>query len=134
MPRLVFSNACFSSQIGSNSGSEVFKIDDNRQSAGLAEAFFLRGIENYIGAGWQVNDNYAIEFAKTFYAQTLVFRRTLGDALGEARKAISSDVIETTLIDSTWGAYQHYGDSNETLVEKNAAKEEKNAAKEKEGK
>ena len=134
VPRLVFSNACFSSQIGSNSGSEVFKIDDNRQSAGLAEAFFLRGIENYIGAGWQVNDNYAIEFAKTFYAQTLVFRRTLGDALGEARKAISSDVIETTLIDSTWGAYQHYGDSNETLVEKNAAKEEKNAAKEKEGK
>lgn len=118
VPRLVFSNACFSSQIGSNSGGAVFTTDDNRESAGLAEAFFLRGIENYIGAGWQVNDNYAVEFAKTFYSQTLVSRKSLGDALGEARKAISSDVTETTLIDSTWGAYQHYGDSNETLVEK----------------
>jgi len=125
VPRLVFSNACFSSQIGSNSGSAVFTTDENLESAGLTEAFFLRGIENYIGAGWQVNDNYAVEFAKTFYEQTLVSKKTLGDALGEARKAISSDVAETTLIDSTWGAYQHYGDSNETLVEKNVTKDGK---------
>ncbi len=125
VPRLVFPNACFSSQIGSNSGDKVFTTDDNRESAGLAEAFFLRGIENYIGAGWQVNDNYAVDFAKTFYEQTLVHRKTLGDALSEARKIISSDVTETTLIDSTWGAYQHYGDSNETLVEKNVTKDGK---------
>jgi pimeloyl-ACP methyl ester carboxylesterase len=125
VPRLVFSNACFSSQIGSHSGGAVFTTDDNRESAGLAEAFFMRGIENYIGAGWQVNDNYAVEFAKTFYSQTLVSRKSLGDALGEARKIISSDVTETTLIDSTWGAYQHYGDSNETLVEKNETKDGK---------
>lgn len=125
VPRLVFSNACFSSQIGSNSGSAVFTADENLESAGLAEAFFLRGIENYIGAGWQVNDNYAVEFAKAFYEQTLISRQTFGNALGEARKAISSDVSETTLIDSTWGAYQHYGNSNETLVEKNAPKDGK---------
>ncbi len=88
VPRLVFSNACFSSQIGATSGDTVFTTDDNHESAGLAEAFFLRGIENYIGAGWQVNDNYAVEFAKTFYEQTLVSRKTLGEALGEARKII----------------------------------------------
>ena len=123
VPRLVFSNACFSSQIGANAGNDVFTNGDNLQSAGLAEAFFLRGIENYIGAGWQVNDNYAIEFAKQFYQHTLFNRETLGEALGEARRAISSDVVESSLIDSTWGAYQHYGNSNELLVEKFAPKE-----------
>ncbi len=123
VPRLVFSNACFSSQIGANAGNDVFTNADNLQSAGLAEAFFLRGIENYIGAGWQVNDNYAIEFAKQFYQHTLFNRETLGEALGEARRATSSDVVESSLIDSTWGAYQHYGNSNELLVEKFAPKE-----------
>ena len=120
VPRLVFSNACFSSQIGAVTGNTVFKTEDNQMSAGLAEAFFLRGIENYIGAGWQVDDNYAIEFSKVFYQQALVSKKTLGIALSEARKSISNpeDSKDSKDIDSTWGAYQHYGNSNEMLVEK----------------
>lgn len=109
VPRLVFANACFSAGLPT--------IESNRQLAGLAEAFFDRGIENYIGAGWQVSDEHAIKFAQTFYQTTIENGRSLGEALSEARMSISpqhrKDVLPS---DSTWGAYQHYGNPNARLV------------------
>ena len=82
----------------------------NRQLAGLAEAFFERGIQNYIGAGWPVEDIPAVKFARVFYEKTLE-GEMLGDALSEARRAIMS-------YGSTWGAYHHYGQVNARLVTK----------------
>lgn len=116
VPRLVFANACLS--------SVTADLDHQRhQQVGLAEAFFARGIENYIGAGWLVNDQLAKQFAVRFYSQVLGLRpsllgdrvvdaappATLGEALAEARRAILHQ-------DATWGAYQHYGQSNAKLV------------------
>jgi CHAT domain-containing protein len=49
----------------------------NRRLAGLAEAFFECGIQNYIGAAWPVDDEPAVEFAKVFYKNAL-----LGETLG----------------------------------------------------
>lgn len=106
VPRLVFANACFSAVV--REGAAASAEEMNRELAGMAEAFFERGVQNYIGAGWPVGDTQAVAFATTFYGLALS-GETLGDALSEGRKAI----IEQG---STWGAYHHYGRANAVLV------------------
>ncbi|MGI8786870.1 MAG: CHAT domain-containing protein [Pyrinomonadaceae bacterium] len=117
VPRLVFANACFSSELGTSEMCRNLPTGEtNRILAGLAEAFFVRGIENYVGSGWQVDDIYATNFAKTFYVEALSNGKNIGEALSEARTVISSQAAAPVQINSTWGAYQHYGDSNTPLV------------------
>jgi hypothetical protein len=117
VPRLVFANACFSSVLGAPElPDNLSAVESSAKLAGVAEAFFLRGIENYIGAGWEVNDILAIDFAKTFYSHALAYQSKLSDALCEARSKIAPSV-NFTPSDSTWGAYQHYGDANAKLVD-----------------
>jgi hypothetical protein len=106
VPRVVFANACFSAAFNNN--EEPTAEEANRKLAGLAEAFFERGVQNYIGTGWQVDDKGAQDFAQVFYEQSLK-GESLGDALAAARRFIGK-------ADSTWGAYQHYGQSNVRLV------------------
>jgi hypothetical protein len=113
VPRLVFANACHSA-VTTPTPTEVDQL--RRQQVGLAEAFFARGIENYIGTGWQVDDDLAVQFATHFYKQVLGLPSaspdqiaTLGTALASARQAILHQ-------GSTWGAYQHYGQGNAKLV------------------
>ncbi|MGB9005229.1 MAG: CHAT domain-containing protein [Candidatus Aminicenantales bacterium] len=106
VPRLVFANACFSAVIKERQAMTADEM--NRRLAGLAEAFFERGIQNYIGAGWPVEDDPAVEFASVFYQKALA-GETLGESLAAARKRIMGQ-------GSTWGAYQHYGQVNGTLI------------------
>ena len=80
----------------------------NRRLAGMAEAFFARGIQNYVGAGWPVDDDPAVTFASLFYENALG-GKTLGESIAEARQAIMGR-------GSTWGAYQHYGQVNGKLI------------------
>jgi hypothetical protein len=108
VPRLVFANACFSAV--TNNGVEPIAEESNRKLAGLAEAFFERGVQNYIGTGWEVFDEDAKTLAEVFYREAMM-GRLLSDALAEARKTIFAQ--HST---STWGAYQHYGQSNTRLV------------------
>jgi len=110
VPRLVFANACFSAVV--REGPALTADEMNRHLAGLAEAFFERGIQNYIGTGWPVADDPAVTFATTFYEETLK-GETLGEALALAREKILSE-------GSTWGAYQHYGQVDATLVARDA--------------
>lgn len=107
VPRVVFANACFSAV--TNGGQEPSVEEANRKLAGLAEAFFERGVQNYIGTGWAVDDAAAVEFAQVFYKQAMN-GKLLGDALADARRKIFN-------LGSTWGAYQHYGQSNARIVE-----------------
>jgi CHAT domain-containing protein len=109
VPRLVFANACFSAVV--RPGEAFARDDTNRQLAGLAEAFFERGIHNYIGAGWPVDDEPAVRFAEIFYKRALD-GETLGEALSAARLAILHQ-------GSTWGAYHHYGQAEMPLVDVN---------------
>jgi hypothetical protein len=131
VPRLVFANACLSAAI------ETTKEPLPRleiQQLSLAEAFFARGIENYIGAGWKVNDELAADFATLFYLQAMgvtllapnVYElkeaappATLGNAVASARRALM-EIIRTRKITgepaSIWGAYQHYGQPNSKLL------------------
>ncbi len=135
VPRVVFANACFSSVV--NPGVPLTAGETNRQMAGIAEAFFERGVQNYIGAGWPVQDDLAVAFATTFYTMALAgvpvveetvrsrpARRSrqrraspppvarpamLGEALQAARRRILHQ-------GSTWGAYQHYGQATDALL------------------
>jgi len=114
VPRLIFANACFSGVL--RSGKPFTLQESNRNLAGLAQAFFERGVQNYIGTGWPVDDAAALEFARIFYT-TALSGADLGSSLAKARAEILS-------YGSTWGAYQHYGQATAKLVpqsEKNSA-------------
>ena len=106
VPRLVFANACFSGVI--RTGKPFTLQESNQSLAGLAQAFFERGVQNYIGTGWPVDDAAALEFAKVFYEEALSGKE-LGPSLSKARKAILTN-------GSTWGAYQHYGQATAKLI------------------
>jgi CHAT domain/Peptidase family C25 len=119
VPRLVFANSCFSAVTGDHN-------EQRSHMAGLARAFFARGIPNFIGTGWQVDDACARECARWFYARVLGLRNpddtnavtgasppsTIGDSLREARRHVLSFKKES----SSWGAYQHYGRVSDKLV------------------
>jgi hypothetical protein len=115
VPRLVFANACHSAAA---SDHEIEPEMLRQHQVGLAQAFFARGIKNYIGAGWAVDDDAARELAVNFYRQALgrpvptAPPATLGDSLANARRALFSQGAAS----STWGAYQHYGHANDKLL------------------
>jgi hypothetical protein len=126
VPRLVFANACFSSVV--REGAPLTSDSPTKSLAGIAEAFFERGVRNYLGTGWAVNDQLALDFASEFYAQALVGQSadkllaspdsqnplqelcTLGKAIAAARNCIYPSG------GSTWGAYQHYGLATDYLL------------------
>jgi hypothetical protein len=119
VPRLVFANACFSAVTADHN-------EQRGQMVGLAQAFFARGIPNYIGTGWEVDDACAQECARWFYARVLGLRdpgddevligrappAIIGEALLKARRAAFQCKKES----STWGAYQHYGRVSDKLL------------------
>ena len=108
VPRMVFANACFSGVLHTG---EAFASDElSRGLATIAQAFFERGVPNYIGTGWPVDDAQALTIADKFY-QELLQRASIGSALNAARRAVFDERIE-----STWGAYQHYGNPQDHLL------------------
>jgi pimeloyl-ACP methyl ester carboxylesterase len=106
VPRLVFANACFSAVV--RAGGAATADEMNRELAGMAEAFFERGVQNYVGSGWPVGDVEAVEFARKFYERAL-----RGDYLGEALAEGRREILGRG---STWGAYHHYGRHGARLV------------------
>jgi len=119
VPRLVFANACFSRVTWDHS-------EQRKYMATMARAFFGRGIPNYIGTGWAVDDVSAVECVRWFYARLMGLRSpnpedglaasqseaTIGTALRDARSA----ALRVSPQSSSWGAYQHYGHVNDRLV------------------
>ena len=108
IPRFVFSNAC-------ESGITPDRAD--KRSAMLApsfaEAFFGRGVANFICTAWPVDDAAALEFARRFYRGILGLRDPgiAAEALHEAMREARADIAKQGLGGlQTWGAYQHYGD------------------------
>jgi CHAT domain-containing protein len=111
VPRLVFANACFSGVIHAQPDSDELA----RGAATLAQAFFERGVPNYIGSGWPVNDMQASVLADTFYEWVLGGRDRPPCSIGIALKEARDRVFEQSL-GSTWGTYQLYGDPEAMLV------------------
>jgi CHAT domain-containing protein len=134
-PSLVFANACLSAVTaappradgaaagagaGATQGTEgrAPRVDADLLP-GLADEFFRRGVRNYVGTAWRVNDEGAVRFAREFYTALLTRttgdgepQPTIGSALLRARCALHADEQFGTL----WAAYQHYGDPQHTLI------------------
>ena len=113
VPRLVFANACFSGVIHDGPAFESAEL--SRGTATVAQAFFERGVPNYVGSGWPVDDEQAGTFAAAFYERLFA-----GEPMREALQVARQKIFDETL-GSTWGAYQHYGDPEDVLVRPTAA-------------
>jgi hypothetical protein len=113
IPRFVFSNACESGITPDRSERRSDQL-----APSFAEAFFARGVSNFVCTAWPVDDVAAREFALALYAALLGLPK--GDqgnryglsgpqpmhaAMREARLAVANSPLGAR----TWGAYQHYG-------------------------
>jgi hypothetical protein len=113
LPHLVVFNACESGRIrlrsapagkGASSGPE----ERLRGGASLAETLLAAGIGHYLGTFWEVGDDSAMAFARTFYG-ALGQGKSIGRALAAGR-----DVIRTQK-SVDWLNYIHYGDCDFVL-------------------
>jgi hypothetical protein len=101
VPDVVFVNCC---HIGS------ITDDHPRLAATLARELIRMGVRAVVAAGWAVEDDAAVTFARTFY-ERLLGEVPFGDAVLEARRATYA--AHPTA--NTWGAYQCYGDQGFVL-------------------
>jgi hypothetical protein len=115
IPKFVFSNACESGITPDRSEERSVGL-----APGFAEAFFQRGVANFVCTAWPVDDGAARTLALTLYSHLLGLKedpdrpgryvqdrpRPMWEAMQEARLAIFDSVGGAR----TWGAYQHYGD------------------------
>jgi len=106
MPELVFINCCFIGQIKPEAETpRAPGASRARFAASVAEELIRIGVRCVVAAGWAVEDDPAMRFAKTFYEQLLGGQRFI-DAIGLARRAAYDARPEG----NTWAAYQCYGD------------------------
>jgi pimeloyl-ACP methyl ester carboxylesterase len=114
IPRFIFSNAC-------ESGITPDRADKRAalMAPSFAEAFFARGVSNFVCTAWPVDDTAALEFARRFYRGILGLigegsvAESLHEAMREARREIARMGAGGM---QTWGAYQHYGDPNFRII------------------
>ncbi|MGH9972145.1 MAG: CHAT domain-containing protein [Pyrinomonadaceae bacterium] len=100
---LIFLNSCHSGR----TGSTLVGI------AGWARRLVDWGCGAFIGCGWEVADPLAAEFAITFYQNFRDKKKSLGQAVHQARRQIKEQSInEGRPQNSTWLAYYLYGNPN----------------------
>ena len=113
VPKFVFSNACESGVTPDRSGARSVAL-----APSFAEAFFARGVANFVCTAWPVDDIAARQFALTLYAGLLGLKRKAQGsgyeadapkAMHQAMRAARLAVASTQDGRNTWGAYQHYG-------------------------
>jgi CHAT domain-containing protein len=100
-PLIVFANACQSAAMGA-----THHVPSSGFSHSLAGAFIKAGVDLYIGNLVEVADSSAHTFAKSFYEFFFGEGRSIGAALGKARRKIIED---KRLADPTWANYVLYG-------------------------
>jgi hypothetical protein len=127
IPKFVFSNACESGITPDRSQERSVEL-----APSFAEAFFARGVANFVCTAWPVDDFAARVFALILYSSLLgirLDRKSLGlvnDArdrktdtnknrqqdpmvMYEAMKETRTTIADLSTGRLTWGAYQHYG-------------------------
>jgi hypothetical protein len=115
IPKFVFSNACESGITPDRSRER-----NDRLAPSFAEAFFARGVANFVCTAWPVDDAAARTFALTLYARLLGIDPTASASrsqqskpeafpMHEAMKQARLAIARTPNGRTTWGAYQHYG-------------------------
>lgn len=111
VPELAFINCC---HLGKFAGAPERQKPRLRQSlpsfaANVAEELIKIGVRCVIAAGWAVDDDPAMLFARTFYSHLLRGHRFI-DAVGQARTVTYARYPQS----NTWAAYQCYGDPDWT--------------------
>lgn len=133
VPKFIFSNACESGITPDRSGERAVALAPT-----LAEAFFERGVSNFVCTAWPVDDRAARDFALTLYARLLGLKyneATLRDGhnappvqhttlilsdinnyqadtsqpMYSAMQAARLAILDPPNDIRTWGSYQHYG-------------------------
>lgn len=111
IPKFVFSNAC-ESGITPDRASER----SSRLAPSFAEAFFARGVANFVCTAWLVEDAAAREFALDLYSSLLGIKmdndeyvRGNPKAMHQAMHLARRKIADQDYGMKTWGAYQHYG-------------------------
>ncbi len=112
-PDIVFLNCCHVGAV--RLGVESSRIDlssrnYHRLSASLSRQLIAAGVRAVVVAGWAVSDNGAEAFARTFY-EALLAGHDFSTAVHRGR----NEAAGLDRGDSTWGAYQCYGDGSYRL-------------------
>jgi hypothetical protein len=107
VPSLVFVNCCHLAKSDSQAALQPKKIDRALFAAGVAQSLIEIGVRCVIAAGWAVDDEPAMVFAKTFY-DVLLQKQPFVKAVAAAREAAWKAAPDS----NTWAAYQAYGDPN----------------------
>ncbi len=101
MPELVFINCC---HLGKTQGPPD-TTHFGQLAANLGAQFIGNGVRAVVCAGWAVDDEAALTFARTFYTELFA-----GRPFRAAVKAARRETHERHPDRNTWGAYQCYGD------------------------
>ncbi|MDY7092989.1 MAG: CHAT domain-containing protein [Acidobacteriota bacterium] len=112
VPQLVVANACLTSRISQllHGGTSAERSEIGLLPT-LADEFFRRGVRNYIGTAWAINDAGAVLFMEELYGALLPNDRPQGEPLGEALRIARKALWDRRKIHgSLWAAYHHYGD------------------------
>lgn len=123
IPKFVFSNACESGITPDRSSMRTAAL-----APGFAEAFFARGVANFVCTAWPVDDLAAQVFALRLYGHLLGiapmvdepggYGATTGrdrlDPEGPQAMHVAMNRARLAIMNTpngvrTWGAYQHYG-------------------------
>ena len=107
IPKFIFANACQSGVLPSRPD-----LSSPELPAAFAEAFFKKGVANYICTAWPVGDDAALQFAVELYTY-LLGDGTAPVEIYEAMRQARRKIVGGT---NTWGAYQHYGNPNFRLL------------------
>ena len=98
LPDLVFLNCCHLGKM-ERKGEQW-----NRLAASLSQELIGMGVKAVVAAGWAIDDQAALTFAKIFYQEMLE-----GKGFGEAVRSARDEVYAQHPQSNTWGAYQCYG-------------------------
>lgn len=109
-PQLVFLNGCESGRLRSpdDIGQTRNSFHALIANVSFAEGLLMKGVPNFIGTFWPVNDTAALQFARSFY-QSLLDGEPIGLAMRDGRQA-ARDVA-----DRDWANYQHFGNESYRL-------------------
>jgi tetratricopeptide (TPR) repeat protein len=107
-PAFVFINCCHLGSTRSDSFDNRYRRYE--LASNLATQLIRQGVRAVIAAGWAVNDEAAVIFARKFYEEFLS-----GSSFGDAVKLARQETYNKRPGINTWGAYQCYGDPGYTL-------------------
>jgi CHAT domain-containing protein/pimeloyl-ACP methyl ester carboxylesterase len=96
VPELVFLNCCHAGRVAGTAF--------NRLAHSISRELIEIGVRAVVVAGWAVDDQAALAFARNFYREFLENNRSFGHAVFGARQYVYGKFPNSM----TWGAYQAY--------------------------